>query len=413
MAQGQTIRLLDQEAQALQARLRRIETFGAYVPMVEAAQPQRRAQAQLDRFIAQGRVRIERLIAGFIDWLQGPAGHTASDAEAQRRYSFMKLRFTALMTQFDLFADVWTQRSEHEVGIWLAGLDRLASDALDLPAAPYARPPLICYLDRGVGAAIRRARTRLPGGGDNPVSIIRVPRERLIGAGIASSLIHEVGHQGAALLDLVPSLRAELAARADENRNRSAWLLWSRWISEIIADFWSIAHLGITSTMGLIGVVSLPRAFVFRISRTDPHPAPWIRVRLSAAIGQALFPDAQWQQLTAMWERLYPPDNNPERANLIASLDATRDELVERILRHRPPKLNGRPLASIFPAGDRQPDELRARIELVLRQPDKLPFLPPSLAMALIGQARAEHRLSAELEARRIETLLREIALAS
>ena len=71
---------------------------------------------------------------------------------------------------------------------------------------------MVCYLARGPGAAIRRARTRLPGGGDNPVAIIRMPRERMIGSGIASSLVHEVGHQGAALLDLVPSLRARLGA---------------------------------------------------------------------------------------------------------------------------------------------------------------------------------------------------------
>ena len=37
----------------------------------------------------------------------------------------------------------------------------------------------------------------------NPVAIIRVPRERMVGHGIASSLVHEVGHQGAALLGLV------------------------------------------------------------------------------------------------------------------------------------------------------------------------------------------------------------------
>ena len=58
-----------------------------------------------------------------------------------------------------------------------------------------------------IGAAIRRARTRLPGGGENPVAIVRVPRERMVGTGIASSLVHEVGHQAAALLDLVNSLR--------------------------------------------------------------------------------------------------------------------------------------------------------------------------------------------------------------
>ena len=38
-----------------------------------------------------------------------------------------------------------------------------------------------------------------------------------------------------------------------------AWQLWERWISEIVADFWSVARVGIASTIGLIGVVSLPR----------------------------------------------------------------------------------------------------------------------------------------------------------
>ena len=76
----------------------------------------------------------------------------------------------------------------------------------------------VCYLDRGVGAAIRRARTRLPGGGDNPAAIIRVPRERMVGGGIASSLVHEVGHQAAALLGLVSSLRPVLRAQRGDAR---------------------------------------------------------------------------------------------------------------------------------------------------------------------------------------------------
>jgi hypothetical protein len=36
--------------------------------------------------------------------------------------------------------------------------------------------------------------------------------------------------------------------------------------------------------MGLMAVVSLPRAFVFRLDARDPHPVPWIRVKLSAAV---------------------------------------------------------------------------------------------------------------------------------
>ena len=161
----------------------------------------------------------------------------------------------------------------------------MAADALRIPGNYYDPPPVICYVDRGQGAAIRRARTRLPGGRDNPVAVIRIPRERMVGSGIGSSLIHEVGHQAAALLDLINSLRPILKQKQLSSRTPGAWVLWERWISEIVADFWSVAKLGISSTIGLMAVVSLPRAFVFRIALDDPHPFPWIRVKLSCAMG--------------------------------------------------------------------------------------------------------------------------------
>ena len=44
-----------------------------------------------------------------------------------------------------------------------------------IPGNYYEPPPVICYVDRGQGAAIRRAKTRLPGGRDNPVAVIRIP----------------------------------------------------------------------------------------------------------------------------------------------------------------------------------------------------------------------------------------------
>jgi hypothetical protein len=103
------------------------------------------------------------------------------------------------------------------------------------------------------GGAIRRAWTRLPGGGDNPVALIRIPRERIIGYGVASTLVHEVGHQGAALLHLVESLRDRLRHVRQRTQLRTAWGLWDRWVSEIVADIWSISRIGISSTLGLMG----------------------------------------------------------------------------------------------------------------------------------------------------------------
>src|SRR5262245_33248868 len=202
-------RLLTEEARALLTRLARLRPFALHMPMVTAAAISPAAQSAIETHMNKARSKLREMVNGFLQWMQGPGGEHASAAEAQRRFTFLRLRFNSLISQFDIFADVLTQRSQHETGVWIAGLDDVAADALDLPGY-YKAPPVICYLDRGHGAAIRRARTRLPGGEDNPVAIIRVPRERMIGSGIASSLVHEVGHQAAALLDLMNSIRPVL-----------------------------------------------------------------------------------------------------------------------------------------------------------------------------------------------------------
>lgn len=192
----------------------------------------------------------------------------------------------------------------------------------------------MCYLDRGPGAAIRRARTRLPGGGANPVAIIRVPRERMVGSGVASSLVHEVGHQGAALLDLVNTLRPLLQERQRaQPQERTAWQLWERWISEIVADVWAIGRVGFVATLGLIAVVSLPRVFVFRLNVDDPHPIPWLRVLLGCAIGEALYPHPQWQRLARTWESCYPAAaEDPPARELLALLRRTMPDFVQLVV---------------------------------------------------------------------------------
>ena len=202
--------MLDQEARALLVRLQRVKPFVLNEPMLLAAALSPQAQIAIERVLAKGRRELKARIAAYLAWLRGE-GQAASAEEAQRRFVFLRLRFNAVLSQLDLFNLVITQRSEMEQGVLLSGLDVVSADALALPAY-YEAPPVICYLDRGVGAAIRRARTRLPGGGENPVAVVRVPRERMIGSGVASSLIHEVGHQGAALLDLVASYQPALQA---------------------------------------------------------------------------------------------------------------------------------------------------------------------------------------------------------
>lgn len=278
------------EAEGLLTRLLKVAPFELTMPMVSAAAIPREASKRIYQLVRTGRQELYQRIRAFIRAIR--AGPLSSPEKGQAAYSILKLQFNALLDQFDIFADVVSQRSEHETGTWIAGLDVLARDALRLEGSFYRPPPLICYLDRGHGAAIRRARTRLPGGRDNPVAVIKIPRERMVASGIGSSLVHEVGHQGAALLGLLPSLRPVLAQQGAENPEvRDAWMLFSRWLSEILSDLWSVAMLGASASTGLMNVVSLPRYFVFRMPDADPHPFPYIRVKISLAFGKAMYPD--------------------------------------------------------------------------------------------------------------------------
>jgi len=397
--------MLDQEARALLARLARVKPFVLSEPMVLAASLLPAAQIAIERFLAKGRRELKERVQDFLRWLHAD-GKQASPEEIQRRFVFLKLRFNAVLSQLELFHQVIGQRSESEQGVWLSGLDVVAADALALPEY-YEAPPVICYLDRGIGGAIRRARTRLPGGGENPVAVIRVPRERMIGSGIASSLIHEAGHQAAALLGLIPSLEQVLRAKQQAARESTAWRLWERWISEIISDFWSVARVGVVSTLGLIGVVSLPRPFVFRINVDDPHPTPWIRVKLSCAIGDGLYPHPQWQRVAKLWESFYPTAGlDDERQALLARLQESLPEFVAVLINHRPNTLRGRSLREALNVEQRTPSRLAALFDAWNKTPPQMYRAPPSLVFAALGQAKADGGLSPEDESDLLAKLL-------
>jgi len=392
---------LEQEARALLTRLDSVRPFAMNETMVPAAAPLPNALSAVEQFLLDGRRELRQRVTGFLNWLRGP-GRAAPAYEQQSRFTEIRLGFNDVLSQLDLFTEAVTQRSEHRTGVWLSGLDMLATDALALPSvSSFAPPPLMCYLARGPGAAIRRARTRLPGGRDNPVALIRVPRERMVGHGVASSLVHEVGHQAAALLGLVDSLRPALLAAGRPSSGQALSRYWAQWISEIVADLWSVAKLGIGSTLGLIGVVSLPRWFVFRPSGADPHPIPWIRVRVSAAIGDALYPDPQWRRVAELWSALYPLDRapaavQPELEALVAQLPV----FVEALLGHRPRAFTGRSVGDVLRMPDRRRPALLAYFHRWRDDPSRLFAAHPTLAFAVIGQARGDGLLTPERESR-------------
>lgn len=404
--------LIESEAYGLLSRLDQIKPFVMQETMVLAAALPRDAQLLIERFLHAGRDELRIQVAEFLDWLHGD-GKTATPAEQQRRFVLIRLQFNVVLAQFDLFTEVVTQRSEHSTGVWLSGLDILAQDALRLEGHDDGDARLVVYLARGAGAAIRRAKTLLPGGKPNPVGIIRLPRERMVGSGIASSLAHEVGHQGAAQLDLVTSLRAELDRRAAQDPD-GGWDVWSLWISEIVADMWSVATVGITSTVGLLAVVSLPRYFVFRPGGTDPHPMPYLRVLISAALGNALYPHPQWRQLAAVWRAMYPPTGLPDQhLAWIRKCEAHIDDLVSMLMNHPVGPAGGRKLGTLWPASQRRPERLLRLHQAWGGDFGVMARQRPALVFAVLGQAKAAGRITAEEESSLLSSLLTAWAVRS
>ena len=405
--------LVEQEARALLVRLGRVKPFALQQTMVPAAALPPASLSAIDRYLIEGRKKVNRMVRKFIRWLRSAEGRSVSPEVAQRRFSMLRMRFNTSLAHLDIFAAVLTQRSEQETGIWLAGLDIVAADALSLNGNYYNLPGVICFLDRSHGAAIRRARTRLPGGGDNPVAIIRMPRERMIGSGIASSLVHEVGHQAVALLDLIESIRPLLRGLQRNGGEESpAWGYWDRCISEILADFWSVARVGITSTLGLMGVVTLPRYFIFRLNLDDPHPVPWMRVRLSCAMGRALFPHPQWDRLENIWLSYYPPkDLEGDKRKFLELLVKTMPGLATLLADHRPKSLRGCSLQEALQTNERQPARLTALFRSWQASRSEMYRASPTTVFAVIGQARAEGAITPETEGRIFAEMLRYWAL--
>lgn len=385
------------ESQSLISRLQQVKPFSMTMPMVKGASISTKALDEIVGLLEKGKKEIHLSITQFIEKVNNAKQLQKGSNELQTGFTIQKLRYNSILDQLDIFADVLSQRGEHDVGIWLAGLDVLAEDGLEVCKNHFDIPPLMVFLERGHGAAIRRARTRLPGGDENPVAVIQIPRERMVGSGIASSLIHEVGHQAAEGMELTKGIRIELGKKMQSaTKNKVAWKHYERWISEILADCWAMGHLGISATLGLMGVVTLPKYFQFRLDLDDPHPAPYVRVKLSCAFGKALFPNQQWDKLWQMWQIFYPIDDLPaDKKSILTMLDEEEKNFVQLVLSYKSDSLKGKQLAQIFPYAERQPVQLQTLFQQWKIDTNLMERASPTMVFAVLGQAKFDQTINA------------------
>src|SRR5262245_35821559 len=109
--------LLEQEARALLTRLEKVKPFALHQTMVPAAALPPAVLSAIDNYLIEGRRKVRQMVQNYLGWLRSPAGRSSPLEIAHRRLRLMRLRFNAALSQFDIFADVLTQRSEHETGV--------------------------------------------------------------------------------------------------------------------------------------------------------------------------------------------------------------------------------------------------------------------------------------------------------
>src|SRR2546427_267716 len=92
--------LLEQEARALLTRLDLVKPFALQQTMVPAAGLLPVSQIAIERHLLRGRRKLRGQVREYITWLRGP-GCLTSPVDMQRRFSFLKLRFNAALSQLD------------------------------------------------------------------------------------------------------------------------------------------------------------------------------------------------------------------------------------------------------------------------------------------------------------------------
>jgi hypothetical protein len=310
---------------------------------------------------------LERLKRAGNTYLAG-----ADRAEDARRLNTLlgeiELDTSTAFNFFDTYVDVLTQRHGSELGPLLAGCDVLAWDALrrDHPALAVVELPLV-YCDRGFGASIVRESVRFPDGTANPMPLIQIPYSRLKQKYNLTSILHEAGHQALVRLGLVTAIPTCLqAALARAGAGRQLQDLFALWALEIGPDFWTFCLAGSAEAAGVRDLLSLPPSHVFRISWTDPHPPPYLRVLLSLEWCRQVWGQGVWDGWERQWKALYPLDGLAPRTRALIVRAAACLPIVGRaLLTTRFRALGQRTIPDQFDLRMLHPERLGARAATV------------------------------------------------
>lgn len=228
----------------------------------------------------------------------------------QQQLDLFKKKYLQTETMLDFYADAINSRTNDDMAALMRACDCIAQNSMRMILEPMGKttPPVLTYIDKGLGASILKAELRLwDGQTKSPVAAIKVVRHNLYRP---TALIHESGHQIAHILNWNEEL-AEILFEQLKNSSVELAELWSGWASEIAADTFAFAHTGYASVAGLCDVVSGDSKFVFRYQPGDPHPISYLRLLLGTTMCRLSYGEGPWDQMERVWKQKYAIKDAP------------------------------------------------------------------------------------------------------
>ena len=276
------------------------------------------AWSRLERYLGQSlranlRGAVERLSReGDVLAAELRAAETADELELVRRHVVrFRRRFLRVETGLEFYGGAVNDRSSPKLGALLAACDILAGRALEPVLTPLGKPipPVLTYIDKGLGASILRAGLRLWDGRTLSVAAaIKLTRHNLNGR--PTALLHEAGHQMAFMLDwndeLARALRRELR---DDPELAEAWGGWS---SEIAGDCMGFVHAGYAAVAALHDVIAGEAGSVYALQAVRPSSDRPLKGACSAgAWRRGIFGEGPWTGLSRAWLVAHPVAGAP------------------------------------------------------------------------------------------------------
>ena len=220
----------------------------------------------------------------------------------------------------------------------------------DHPALIIIEKPLV-FLDRGFGASILREGITLPDGSLNPLPAIQIPYSKLMEKYNLTSVIHETGHSAMVRLGLVVSLpKMTIEVLENAGAPKTIHKLFALWMKRDRAQhFRGFCNCGIAQPSSVREILSLPKNYVFKVSSTDPHPPPFLRVLLAIEWCRQQWGSGIWDTWERSWTMMYPmKELRSEEKKIISTAKEYIPTVSHALFRTRFRTLNGGTILSLF-----------------------------------------------------------------